>query len=131
MVSLSKDLWYWRAPLQGEGPKLAGSSPGWTLPCSSPESCEQRLCSQAKQRGNQHPQMSFFKKHFTERSCFPPSEHYATVALTFQDLAAQSELELECKGVPVAHEESTRQCWKKQYFEEIHLLLQQSKDNME
>ncbi|NWZ08082.1 AHSA2 ATPase, partial [Agelaius phoeniceus] len=60
-----------------------------------------------------------------------PEEHYATVALTFQDLAAQSELELECKGVPVSHEESTRQCWKKQYFEEIHLLLQQSKDSME
>ncbi|RMC07971.1 hypothetical protein DUI87_15443 [Hirundo rustica rustica] len=59
-----------------------------------------------------------------------PDEHYATVALTFQDLAAQSELELECKGVPVAHEESTRQCWKKQYFEEIHILLQQSKDTM-
>ncbi|NXR70966.1 AHSA2 ATPase, partial [Pycnonotus jocosus] len=60
-----------------------------------------------------------------------PDEHYATVALTFQDVAAQSELELECKGVPVAHEESTRQCWKKQYFEEIRNLLQQSKDNME
>ncbi|NWI42727.1 AHSA2 ATPase, partial [Picathartes gymnocephalus] len=60
-----------------------------------------------------------------------PDEHYATVALNFQDLAARSELELECKGVPVSHEESTRQCWKKQYFEEIHLLLQQSKDNME
>uniref|UniRef100_A0A8C0UKC0 Activator of HSP90 ATPase homolog 2, pseudo n=1 Tax=Cyanistes caeruleus TaxID=156563 RepID=A0A8C0UKC0_CYACU len=60
-----------------------------------------------------------------------PDEHYATVALNFQDLVAQSELELECKGVPVSHEESTRQCWKKQYFEEIHILLQQSKDNME
>ncbi|NXU40491.1 AHSA2 ATPase, partial [Drymodes brunneopygia] len=60
-----------------------------------------------------------------------PDEHYATVALNFQDLAAQSELELECKGVPVSHEESTRQCWKKQYFEEIHLLLQRSKDSME
>ncbi|XP_041273119.1 activator of 90 kDa heat shock protein ATPase homolog 2-like isoform X2 [Onychostruthus taczanowskii] len=60
-----------------------------------------------------------------------PDEHYATVALNFQELAAQSELELECKGVPVSHEESTRQCWKKQYFEEIHILLQQSKDNME
>ncbi|NWY65014.1 AHSA2 ATPase, partial [Erithacus rubecula] len=60
-----------------------------------------------------------------------PDEHYATVALNFQDLVAQSELELECKGVPVSHEESTRQCWKKQYFEEIHILLQQSKDSME
>ncbi|NXT99886.1 AHSA2 ATPase, partial [Buphagus erythrorhynchus] len=60
-----------------------------------------------------------------------PDEHYATVALNFQDLVTQSELELECKGVPVSHEENTRQCWKKQYFEEIHILLQQSKDSME
>ncbi|XP_026701615.1 activator of 90 kDa heat shock protein ATPase homolog 2-like [Athene cunicularia] len=60
-----------------------------------------------------------------------PDEHYATVALTFKDVAAQTELELECKGVPVSNEESTRQCWKQRYFEEIHLLLQQSKDDME
>ncbi|XP_009979229.1 PREDICTED: activator of 90 kDa heat shock protein ATPase homolog 2-like, partial [Tauraco erythrolophus] len=60
-----------------------------------------------------------------------PDEHYATVALNFMDMAAQTELQLECKGVPVSHEDSTRQCWKKQYFEEIHVLLQQSKDNME
>lgn len=92
------------------------------------------LVKKAEQRGNQQQQManfSFFKKLLTEGSCSLPSEHYATVALTFQDVAAQSELELECKGVPVSHEESTRQCWKKQYFEEIHLLLQQSKDSME
>ncbi|XP_008941216.1 PREDICTED: activator of 90 kDa heat shock protein ATPase homolog 2, partial [Merops nubicus] len=60
-----------------------------------------------------------------------PDEHYATVALTFKDMGAQTELQLECKGVPVSDEDSTRQCWKKQYFEEIHVLLQQSKDNME
>ncbi|XP_068266972.1 activator of 90 kDa heat shock protein ATPase homolog 2-like isoform X1 [Nyctibius grandis] len=60
-----------------------------------------------------------------------PEEHYATVALNFKDVAAQTELQLECKGVPVSNEDSTRQCWKKQYFEEIHILLQQSKDNME
>ncbi|NXY13805.1 AHSA2 ATPase, partial [Atrichornis clamosus] len=60
-----------------------------------------------------------------------PDEHYATVALNFQNLAAQSEVQLECKGVPVSHEEGTRQCWKQQYFEEIHILLQQSRDNME
>ncbi|XP_030346134.1 activator of 90 kDa heat shock protein ATPase homolog 2-like [Strigops habroptila] len=60
-----------------------------------------------------------------------PDEHYAVVALNFQDLATQTELQLECKGVPISSEDSTRQCWKQQYFEEIHILLQQSKDNME
>ncbi|NXV35549.1 AHSA2 ATPase, partial [Rissa tridactyla] len=60
-----------------------------------------------------------------------PDEHYATVALNFKDMAAQTELQLECKGVPVSNEDSTRQCWKKQYFEEIRTLLQQAKDNME
>ncbi|XP_035752869.1 activator of 90 kDa heat shock protein ATPase homolog 2 [Egretta garzetta] len=60
-----------------------------------------------------------------------PDEHYATVALNFKDMAAQTELQLECKGVPVSNEDSTRHCWKQQYFEEIHLLLQQSHDNME
>lgn len=34
MVSFSKELWFWRAPLQGEGPVLAGTSLGWTLPWS-------------------------------------------------------------------------------------------------
>ncbi|XP_009317906.1 PREDICTED: activator of 90 kDa heat shock protein ATPase homolog 2 [Pygoscelis adeliae] len=60
-----------------------------------------------------------------------PDEHYATVALNFKDMAAQTELQLECKGVPVANEDSTRQCWKKQYFEEIRVLLQQAKDELE
>ncbi|XP_035178338.1 activator of 90 kDa heat shock protein ATPase homolog 2-like [Oxyura jamaicensis] len=60
-----------------------------------------------------------------------PDEHYATVTLNFKDMAAETELQLECKGVPVSNEDSTRQCWKKQYFEEIRILLQQSKDNME
>ncbi|KFM09688.1 Activator of 90 kDa heat shock protein ATPase 2, partial [Aptenodytes forsteri] len=60
-----------------------------------------------------------------------PDEHYATVALNFKDMAAQTELQLECKGVPVSNEDSTRQCWKKQYFEEIRILLQRSKDELE
>ncbi|KGL84800.1 Activator of 90 kDa heat shock protein ATPase 2, partial [Tinamus guttatus] len=60
-----------------------------------------------------------------------PDEHYATVALNFKAAAAQTELQLECKGVPVSNEDSTRQCWKKQYFEEIHTLLQQPKDSTE
>lgn len=64
-------------------------------------------------------------------SYFLPLEHYAMVALNFKDLAAQTELQLECKGVPVSNEESTRRCWKQQYFEEIRILLQQSQDTME
>lgn len=64
-------------------------------------------------------------------SYFLPPEHYAVVALSFKDMAAQTELQVECKGVPISSEDSTRQCWKQQHFEEIHILLQQSKDTME
>ncbi|NWR69344.1 AHSA2 ATPase, partial [Centropus unirufus] len=60
-----------------------------------------------------------------------PDEHYATVTLQFKDVATQTELQLECKGVPVANEADTRQCWKQQYFEEIRMLLQESQDSME
>ncbi|XP_030413705.1 activator of 90 kDa heat shock protein ATPase homolog 2-like [Gopherus evgoodei] len=60
-----------------------------------------------------------------------PHEHYATVALNFKDQVTQTELQLECKGVPVCNEDSTRQCWQKQHFEEIRVLLQQPKVNTE
>uniref|UniRef100_A0A8C3IQU6 Activator of Hsp90 ATPase homologue 1/2-like C-terminal domain-containing protein n=1 Tax=Chrysemys picta bellii TaxID=8478 RepID=A0A8C3IQU6_CHRPI len=60
-----------------------------------------------------------------------PHEYYATVALNFKDQATQTELQLECKGVPVCNEDSTRQCWQKQHFEEIRVLLQQTKVNAE
>ncbi|XP_075781663.1 activator of 90 kDa heat shock protein ATPase homolog 2 isoform X2 [Pelodiscus sinensis] len=60
-----------------------------------------------------------------------PYEHYATIALNFKDQATQTELQLECKGVPACNEDSTRQCWQKQHFEEIHVLLQQTKVNAE
>ncbi|NWU89519.1 AHSA2 ATPase, partial [Upupa epops] len=60
-----------------------------------------------------------------------PEEHYAAVALNFKDTAAQTELQLECRGVPVLHEDSTRRCWKQQHFEEIRILLQQSRDTVE
>uniref|UniRef100_A0A674JE34 Activator of Hsp90 ATPase AHSA1-like N-terminal domain-containing protein n=1 Tax=Terrapene triunguis TaxID=2587831 RepID=A0A674JE34_9SAUR len=58
-------------------------------------------------------------------------KYYATVALNFKDQATQTELQLECKGVPVCNEDSTRQCWQKQHFEEIRVLLQQTKVNAE
>ncbi|XP_044516612.1 activator of 90 kDa heat shock protein ATPase homolog 2-like isoform X1 [Gracilinanus agilis] len=48
-----------------------------------------------------------------------PEEHYATVALNFVPVVGQTELQLNCKGVPVCKEESMRQCWEKQHFEEI------------
>ncbi|CAM4539696.1 unnamed protein product [Lepidochelys olivacea] len=60
-----------------------------------------------------------------------PHEHYATVALNFKDWATQTELQVECKGVPVCNEDSTRQCWQKQHFKEIHVLLEQTKVNAE
>ncbi|KFP23517.1 Activator of 90 kDa heat shock protein ATPase 2, partial [Colius striatus] len=61
-----------------------------------------------------------------------PEEHYAMVGLNFKAVGAQTEVQLECQGVPVSNEDGTRHCWKKQYFEEIgRLLLQRSTDTME
>ncbi|XP_016050917.1 activator of 90 kDa heat shock protein ATPase homolog 2 [Erinaceus europaeus] len=53
-----------------------------------------------------------------------PDEHYATVALKFVPTPRQTELQLDCKGVPVCKEENMKFCWQKQHFEEIKSLLQ-------
>ncbi|XP_012780959.1 activator of 90 kDa heat shock protein ATPase homolog 2 [Ochotona princeps] len=53
-----------------------------------------------------------------------PEEHYATVALSFVPVLGQTELQLDCKGVPVCKEENMKFCWEKQHFEEIKGLLQ-------
>ncbi|XP_019488716.1 PREDICTED: activator of 90 kDa heat shock protein ATPase homolog 2 isoform X2 [Hipposideros armiger] len=53
-----------------------------------------------------------------------PEEHYATVALNFVPTSGQTELQLDCKGVPVCKEENMKFCWKQQHFEEIKDLLQ-------
>ncbi|EPY76107.1 activator of heat shock protein ATPase 2-like protein [Camelus ferus] len=53
-----------------------------------------------------------------------PEEHYATVALNFVPTLGQTELQLDCKGVPVCKEENIKFCWQKQHFEEIKGLLQ-------
>ncbi|XP_058407134.1 putative activator of 90 kDa heat shock protein ATPase homolog 2 isoform X3 [Diceros bicornis minor] len=53
-----------------------------------------------------------------------PEEHYATVALNFVPTLGQTELQLDCKGVPVCKEENMKFCWQKQHFEEIKGLLQ-------
>ncbi|KAK2092531.1 hypothetical protein P7K49_029059 [Saguinus oedipus] len=51
-------------------------------------------------------------------------KHYATVALNFVPTLGQTELQLDCKGVPVCKEENMKFCWQKQHFEEIKGLLQ-------
>ncbi|TKC34128.1 hypothetical protein EI555_008666, partial [Monodon monoceros] len=53
-----------------------------------------------------------------------PEEHYAIVALNFVPTLGQTELQLDCKGVPVCEEENMKFCWQKQHFEEIQGLLQ-------
>ncbi|XP_005385799.1 PREDICTED: activator of 90 kDa heat shock protein ATPase homolog 2 isoform X2 [Chinchilla lanigera] len=53
-----------------------------------------------------------------------PEEHYATVALSFVPALGQTELQLDCKGVPICKEENMKFCWQKQHFEEIKCLLQ-------
>lgn len=50
-------------------------------------------------------------------------EHYATVALHFVPTLGQTELQLDCKGIPVCKEENMKFCWQKQHFEEIKGLL--------
>ncbi|XP_046925142.1 LOW QUALITY PROTEIN: activator of 90 kDa heat shock protein ATPase homolog 2-like [Lynx rufus] len=52
-----------------------------------------------------------------------PEEHHATVALNFVPTPGQTELQLDCKGVPVCKEEGMKSCWQKQHFEEIKCLL--------
>ncbi|XP_056151936.1 activator of 90 kDa heat shock protein ATPase homolog 1-like [Lampris incognitus] len=48
-----------------------------------------------------------------------PCEHYATIALTFFDLGNETELKVECRGVPENEEERTKQGWQRYYFESI------------
>uniref|UniRef100_H3D4C7 Activator of 90 kDa heat shock protein ATPase homolog 1 n=1 Tax=Tetraodon nigroviridis TaxID=99883 RepID=H3D4C7_TETNG len=48
-----------------------------------------------------------------------PSEHYATVAMTFVDLCSETELKVEYRGVPDNEEERTKEGWKRYYFEAI------------
>ncbi|XP_042101954.1 putative activator of 90 kDa heat shock protein ATPase homolog 2 isoform X3 [Ovis aries] len=53
-----------------------------------------------------------------------PEEHYAVVALNFVPTLEQTELQLDCEGVPICEEENMKFCWQKQHFEEIKGLLQ-------
>lgn len=48
-----------------------------------------------------------------------PSEHYATVALDLKDRGDETELKLECRGVPAGEVDSTREGWTRFYFQAI------------
>lgn len=48
-----------------------------------------------------------------------PSEHYATITLKFLDRSSETELKLDCHGVPESEEEKTKEGWKRYYFEAI------------
>uniref|UniRef100_A0A8C7X2Y2 Activator of 90 kDa heat shock protein ATPase homolog 1 n=1 Tax=Oryzias sinensis TaxID=183150 RepID=A0A8C7X2Y2_9TELE len=48
-----------------------------------------------------------------------PCEHYATITLTFVDRSSETELKVECRGVPNSEEEQTKEGWRRYYFEAI------------
>lgn len=48
-----------------------------------------------------------------------PCEHYATIKLQLKDLGEETELSLDCKGVPSGEEERTKEGWKRYYFKAI------------
>uniref|UniRef100_A0A2K6KW23 Activator of Hsp90 ATPase homologue 1/2-like C-terminal domain-containing protein n=1 Tax=Rhinopithecus bieti TaxID=61621 RepID=A0A2K6KW23_RHIBE len=68
--------------------------------------------------------LSLSKKGMLRISALYVKEHYATVTLNFVPTLGQTELQLDCKGVPVCKEENMKFCWQKQHFEEIKGLLQ-------
>lgn len=47
------------------------------------------------------------------------TEHYATVSLELEDRGDETELRMECRGVPVGEEDSTREGWTRFYFQAI------------
>ncbi|XP_076010476.1 activator of 90 kDa heat shock protein ATPase homolog 1-like [Genypterus blacodes] len=48
-----------------------------------------------------------------------PSEHYAIITLEMEDRGDETELRMQCRGVPAAEEESTRGGWTRFYFQAI------------
>nr|XP_033808262.1 activator of 90 kDa heat shock protein ATPase homolog 1 [Geotrypetes seraphini] len=48
-----------------------------------------------------------------------PSEHHATISLTFIDKNGETELKLEGKSIPAKEEERTREGWQRYYFDAI------------
>lgn len=56
---------------------------------------------------------------FLSPPCPAPTEHYATVSMTFVDRSSETELKVEYRGVPESEEERTKEGWKRYYFEAI------------
>ncbi|XP_041123250.1 activator of 90 kDa heat shock protein ATPase homolog 1-like [Polyodon spathula] len=48
-----------------------------------------------------------------------PTEHYANITIHFVDQSGETELKVDCKGVPVNEEDRTKDGWKRYYFEGI------------
>ncbi|XP_029973320.1 activator of 90 kDa heat shock protein ATPase homolog 1 [Salarias fasciatus] len=48
-----------------------------------------------------------------------PCEHYATVSMQLLDRSSETELKVECRGVPDSQEEQTKEGWKRYYFQAI------------
>lgn len=48
-----------------------------------------------------------------------PSAHYATITLQLEDQEDETELRMECRGVPAGEEDSTRDGWSRFYFQAI------------
>ncbi|XP_056283674.1 activator of 90 kDa heat shock protein ATPase homolog 1-like isoform X2 [Pseudoliparis swirei] len=48
-----------------------------------------------------------------------PGEHYAAVRLDLEDRGGETELRMECGGVPEGEEDSTREGWTRFYFQAI------------
>ncbi|XP_049595939.1 activator of 90 kDa heat shock protein ATPase homolog 1b [Syngnathus scovelli] len=48
-----------------------------------------------------------------------PCEHYATVTLTLADRSSETELRVDCRGVPNDDEDRTKDGWRRFYFEAI------------
>lgn len=46
-------------------------------------------------------------------------EHYAIIELELEERGDETELRLECRGVPAGQEESTRGGWDRFYFQAI------------
>ncbi|KAF3703291.1 Activator of 90 kDa heat shock protein ATPase -like protein 1 [Channa argus] len=58
-------------------------------------------------------------KSGTLLSVVSPSEHYVTITLNLREVGDETELKLECQGVPVGEEDSTREGWIRFCFQAI------------
>lgn len=47
------------------------------------------------------------------------SEHDATIRLELEERGEETELRMECRGVPAGEEDSTKEGWMRTYFQAI------------